>query len=129
MIKYIKDFINVVGSEQYRKINEEVVEASNEYYMGNEEKEKQELCDLVQACYTRFMQMGMSKNDIDKEFNKHYEKETLRGRKVVEIPGVGYHEAVREQLLNAIRFLERDNSILTREKEVLETIIKANEEV
>lgn len=150
MIKYIEDYKSIKGSEQYKKINEEVIEASNEYFKGDREKEIQELCDIIQACYTRFNQMGLVKEDIQREFNKHYEKETLRGRKVVEIKGTSYQDGIRSQLLNAIRFLEnemiiKDNkiaslrrttelkdekiAILKRRIELKETIIEVNEEV
>lgn len=136
MIKYIEDYKSVRGYEQYEKINEEVIEASNEYFKEDREKEIQELCDIIQACYTRFNQMGLVKEDIQKAFEKHYEKETLRGRKVVEIKGTSYQDGIRSQLLNAIRFLDKemiikDNKIATlrRKLELKDMIIKANEEV
>lgn len=86
MIKYILDYKDAKGSAQYEAIRSEVVEASNEYFLGNEEEEKQELCDVIQACYSRFMQLGMTQKDIGNEWDKHYKKEIARGRNVVEIP-------------------------------------------
>lgn len=86
MIKYILDYKETKDLSQYKAISEELVEASNENFLGNEAEEKQELCDVIQACYSRFMQLGMTQKDIGNEWDKHYKKEITRGRKVVEIP-------------------------------------------
>lgn len=85
VIKYIDNYKNIGKSEQYDKINEEVIEAYEESLVGNEDLEKQEICDVVQACYSLFMQMNMNMDDIKAEWKKHYQKEEARGRKIKEI--------------------------------------------
>lgn len=126
MIKFIEDFKTVGVADQYEKIKEEIGEAAAEYVSGNIEAEQQELCDVIQACYSRFSQMGMKKGEIQAAWDKHYEKETLRNRKVVEIEGQGYHESVRSQLLGAITFLEKENTILNRKMDLMDVVIKSN---
>lgn len=85
-IKYILDYKDAEGLEQYEAISDEYIEAKLECINNNLADEKQELCDVIQACYSRFMQIGMSQEDIDEEWVKHYEKEINRGRNVAEIP-------------------------------------------
>ncbi|MBB6716346.1 hypothetical protein [Clostridium gasigenes] len=105
-IKYVTDYKDTNGIDQYEKIKEEVKEAKMEYAVESPANEKQELCDVIQACYSRFMQLSMTKEDIQKEWDLHYCKETLRGRTVEEIPGSGYYENVINSLLGRIRELE-----------------------
>lgn len=133
MIKYVKDFEKVEGNEQYAKIFEEIKEAAYEYQQGNTKEELQELCDVVNAVYSRFQQLGMRKHDIQAEMDKHYRKETLRGRKVVEIEGRDYKDNVINQLLETIKFMDRlkaENemkiSILERQIGLLQIVVKAN---
>lgn len=107
MVKYIEDYKNVLGNEQYKKMQEELEECRDEYRLEAKENEIQELCDLIQCCYTRFNQLGMRLEDIDQAFTLHYTKETLRGRKVVEIEGKSYKDKVIDSLLLRIAELEK----------------------
>lgn len=112
MIKYIKDFEKTTGSEQYDKMLEELFEAKAEYAAGEEEKEVQELCDLVQTVFTRFNQLSMTKEDIESAFIYHYIKESARGRIVADIEGTSKSEERIEILLNRIIELEVENKDL-----------------
>lgn len=107
MIKYIENYKGCMGNQQYRKMQEELNECIEEYRYEDKENEVQELCDLIQCCYTRFNQLELNKEDIEKAFDKHYEKETRRGRKVVEIEGKDYKDRVIDSLLVKIAELEK----------------------
>lgn len=106
MIKYIANYKGCMGNEQYKKMQEELDECIDEYRLEAKENEIQELCDLIQCCYTRFNQLEMDKEDIEKAFDKHYEKESLRGRSVVEIEGKDFKDKVIDSLLVKIAELE-----------------------
>ena len=107
MIKYIKDYENTGGTNQYIKMAEELQEANNEFIAGDKAKEIQELCDIIQTVYTRFNQLGMRLEDISQAFTQHYIKETNRGRCVVDIEGQGYKDKVIDELLVKIASLEK----------------------
>ena len=107
MIKYIKDYENTGGTNQYIKMQEELQEANNEFIAGDKAKEIQELCDIIQTVYTRFNQLGMRLEDISQAFTQHYIKETNRGRCVVDIEGQGYKDKVIDELLVKIASLEK----------------------
>lgn len=107
MIKYIKDYENTGGTNQYIKMQEELQEANNEFIAGDIAKERQELWDLLQTVFTRFNQMGLRLEDILEDSKLHYDKETLRGRVVVDIEGQGYKDKVIDELLIKIASLEK----------------------
>lgn len=107
MIKYIEDYKNCMGNEQYKKMQEELNECIEEYRVQADHNERQELWDLLQTIFTRFNQMGLTIEDIEEDGRLHYEKETLRGRKVVEIEGKSYKDKVIDDLLLRIVELEK----------------------
>lgn len=107
MIKYIEDYRNCLGNEQYKKMQEELEECKDEYRVQAKNNERQELWDLLQTIFTRFYQMGLTKEDIEYDAKLHYEKETLRGRRVVEIKGKDYKDKIIDGLLLRIAELEK----------------------
>lgn len=84
-IKYMPQYKDATGADQYEKIKEEVEEARIECLVEADENEDQEIADAIQALVNRWCQKGKTKADIDKIWEKHYEKEGLRGREVIEI--------------------------------------------
>lgn len=84
-IKYMPQYKDATGAEQYEKIKEEVEEARVECLLQADANEDQEIADAIQALANRWCQKGKTKTDIDKIWKKHYEKEELRGREVIEI--------------------------------------------
>lgn len=109
MIKKILDFEGTSKIKQFDKIAEEYGELVDEMLTGNVEREISEGCDLIQAIYTRWTNMGMNKEDIERAWNEHYKKESLRGRKIVEIEGKSTNDLIISGLLGTIRLLEKDN--------------------
>lgn len=111
-IKYITDFLGVTANESYYKMKEELREIAVEVKNKNMVAEVQEECDLIQSIYTRWMNLGFTKDDIKGVWETHYKKETLRGRHVEEIPGQNTEEKIIENLLKVIAKLERENKEL-----------------
>lgn len=106
MIKYLPQF-KVTGQESYYKMKEELREIAAEIKNKNIVAEIQEECDLIQCIYTRWFNLGMDKESIEKAWQDHYKKETLRGRVVQDIPGMSKEEKIIENLLEVIATKER----------------------
>lgn len=111
MIKVIEEFEGTTALEQLEKMKEELKEIEIEILAGNIERELQEEADLVQTIYTRWHNMGLTKQDMEQVWAKHYEKETLRGRHVCEFKGDYTTDLTIRGLLKCIRKLEKKLAI------------------
>lgn len=112
MLKYIQDFEGVTKRLQAKKVCEEALEFTEEIDKGSIEEADQEGADVIQTVLTFWMNRGYGIEEIEDIFKKHYEKETLRGRKVIDIRGTNAQNGVIKGLLKRIIQLEKEIRLL-----------------